>query len=82
MSRFSKQQYFCNICGKEMFVNCCEMLGGGRTVNWRVCSIKCIREAQWRETLSIMGKEYYPDPRQYDENGCIINDETKNKDNS
>jgi hypothetical protein len=26
----------------------------------RFCSMECLREGSWRETLSIMGKEYYP----------------------
>ena len=26
------------------------------------CCRECYREFQWRETLSIMGKSYYPDP--------------------
>lgn len=31
---------------------------------WRICSVPCMREVHWKETLSIMGKEYYdhPDP--------------------
>jgi len=33
----------------------------GRT--WRCCSLECVREMQWRETLSIMGKQYEPDPK-------------------
>ena len=67
MSRFSKQTFFCNACGKEMYTDCCGMMGGGPTLKWRVCSAKCIREVRWRETLSIMGKEYYPDPEPYKE---------------
>lgn len=26
--------------------------------NFRVCSIECVKEMQWRETLSIMNKPY------------------------
>lgn len=26
--------------------------------NFRVCSMECLKEIQWRETLSIMNKEY------------------------
>jgi hypothetical protein len=25
--------------------------------------MECLEEMQWRETLSIMGKEYYPKPK-------------------
>ncbi|CAB4196786.1 hypothetical protein UFOVP1290_306 [uncultured Caudovirales phage] len=32
---------------------------------WRVCSLTCLREMEWRESLSIMGQEYYPDPCPY-----------------
>ncbi len=28
----------------------------------RFCGRACYREFNWRTTLSIMGKEYYPDP--------------------
>ncbi len=27
-----------------------------------VCSEECGKEMQWKETLYIMGKEYYPQP--------------------
>lgn len=56
---YSKQKFYCNACGKECFIEATAMLGR----HWRVCSIECIREAQWRETLSIMGVEYYPNPK-------------------
>lgn len=58
MSLFSKQQFFCNACGKEVFVTCQGMLGSF----WKVCSTDCLREVKWREVCSIMNKEYYPDP--------------------
>ena len=29
---------------------------------FKCCSMECVREMQWRETLSIMGKEYYTKP--------------------
>lgn len=35
--------------------------------HFKVCSMKCNREMGWRETLSIMGKEYKPDPEPYKE---------------
>jgi len=28
----------------------------------KVCSKECNNEFRWRETLSIMDKEYYPNP--------------------
>jgi hypothetical protein len=59
--RYSEQQFFCNCCGKEMLCNINQMMGG-KFLGFRVCSSKCVREIRWRETLSIMGKEYYPDP--------------------
>ena len=60
MSLFSKQKFFCNACGKEMFCTSPSVMGGS-FLGWRVCSSECIREIRWRETLSIMGLEYYPD---------------------
>jgi len=67
MSLYSKQKFFCNACGKEVFCECAAMLGGGPGLKWRVCSSACLQEIRWRETLSIMGKEYYPDPHPYKE---------------
>lgn len=64
---YSKQKFFCNACGKEMFCIWGSMMGGGPTLKWRVCSIKCIREIRYRETLSIMGLEYTPDPTKYED---------------
>jgi hypothetical protein len=61
MSLYSKQKFYCNSCGREMF---CEASGvmGSKFLGWRVCSEKCVREIRWKETLSIMNKEYYPHP--------------------
>jgi hypothetical protein len=53
---YSKQKIFCNCCGKEMFIEIPKVYGR----NFRVCSIECVKEIQWRETLSICGKEYQP----------------------
>lgn len=70
--RYSEQQIFCNACGKEEH----RVLPGiGRT--YKVCSMRCLQEMQWRDTLSLMGKEYYPDPRQFDEDGYEIKNERK-----
>ena len=43
---------------------------GSKFLGWRVCSTRCVREIRWKETLSIMGKEYHPhpNPKYYDEN--------------
>lgn len=30
---------------------------------WPCCSKECHDEAEWRRTLAIMNKAYYPDPR-------------------
>lgn len=29
--------------------------------DYKCCSMNCVQEMKWRETLSIMGKEYYLD---------------------
>lgn len=63
---FSKQKVFCNCCGKELFTQLPSGLMGGMT-GYKVCSPSCIREMRWREVLSIMNKEYYPDPNPYKE---------------
>lgn len=54
---YSKQKTYCNICGKEMFV---EIAGG--YYEGRFCSKICCEEFNWRKTLSSLGKEYYLDP--------------------
>jgi hypothetical protein len=64
MPLFSKQVIYCNACGVRMVR---ELPGMGR--EYKVCTIECWREMQWRETLSIMNKEYYPDPRKDEHNG-------------
>lgn len=35
--------------------------GYGREI--RCCDKYCNEEAEWRRTLSILSKEYYPDPK-------------------
>jgi hypothetical protein len=59
---YSKQKIFCNCCGKEMDIEFPNVMGG-KFLGYRVCSTKCIQEIRWRETLSILGKEYYPNPQ-------------------
>lgn len=56
---FSLQKGFCRICGKEIewSVGCWPPY-----TKKAVCGKECNKELNWRETLSIMGKEYYPDP--------------------
>jgi len=51
---FSLQKLFCNTCGKEMLIKIADSYNG------RFCSQECCNEFKWRETLSILGKEYYP----------------------
>ena len=58
---YSKQQLFCNACGKELFIELPHALGG-KFLGYRVYSSKCVREIRWREACSIMNKEYYQDP--------------------
>jgi hypothetical protein len=45
---------------------------------FKVCSMRCVNEMEWLQTLSIIRADYYPDPRKYDEDGYEI----KDKDNS
>jgi len=60
MSLFSKQQIFCNCCGKECFTELPGGMMGGKFLGYLVCSIKCVREIKMREASSILGKEYIP----------------------
>ncbi len=58
-----KPTIFCNACGIEVEIakSC-----GGSFLGYRVCSPKCVREARWRDTLHVMGKDYKPDPEPYE----------------
>jgi len=53
---FSKQKWFCNVCGVEQF----SYLNPNRYVGAMLCSPACSQEFEWRRTLAILGKEYYP----------------------
>lgn len=53
---FSPQKWFCTCCGKEMFSSPCIAMGK----KYKVCGDDCHNEMAWRDTLSILGKEYYP----------------------
>jgi hypothetical protein len=61
MAVWSKQKFYCNCCGKEMFCGANSVMGS-TFLGWKVCSTECVREIRWKETLSLMGKEYYPHP--------------------
>ena len=50
---FSNQQVHCNVCGKPFETQF-------RLYDGRFCSQECCDEYNWRKTLSIMGKAYYP----------------------
>ncbi len=56
MSIYSKQKWFCNNCGKEQFSEFPLIIGAKE----KCCSMNCLREWNWRLTLSTLGKEYYP----------------------
>lgn len=52
---FSKQKWFCNICGQEQFSE----IKNNNHLGAMLCSAKCVEEFKWRRCLSILGKEYY-----------------------
>lgn len=53
---FKKQPGFCQVCGKP--------IEGSHDYGQRmVCNTDCLLEAEWRATLYILGRDYYPDPR-------------------
>lgn len=60
---FSKQKWFCANCGIEQNTPMISGTVGCVGPEWKCCSIECYREIEWRRTLSILGKEYRPDPR-------------------
>lgn len=68
MSLFSKQEYVCCMCSTktERTVN------EGAFFKEGVCGMRCLKEKQWRETLSIMNSPYKPDPREFDERGYEV----------
>jgi hypothetical protein len=55
---YSKQVIYCNACGKRMVEELPRVKGRA----FKCCSMQCLIEMEWRETLSILGKEYYPKP--------------------
>ena len=57
---FRKQPGFCSVCGKEGEYEYASTAHGGSVA--KVCSQACNEEANWRYTLYVMGKEYYPRP--------------------
>lgn len=71
MSFYSKQSWFCNCCGEEQFSELPLIIGAKE----KVCSMNCLKEFQWRETLSIMGKDYYKQEKQQ----SLPKEEPKNK---
>lgn len=62
---YSAQEWFCSCCGKKQkTVVAGPGVGCYKSWNsWRTCSRECCEEMEWRTTLSIMGKEYYPKPK-------------------
>jgi hypothetical protein len=56
MNLYSKQIIYCNNCGAQMNVAIPQAIG----TTFKVCSMECLREYKWKETLSIMNQEYYP----------------------
>lgn len=54
---YSKQIMYCNAGGKKLEI---ELPFAIRcSYGYRVCSLDCASEIEWRDTLSIMNKEYY-----------------------
>lgn len=50
---FAKMKVYCNVCGIEFLTTFQQYQG-------RVCSMGCCNKLEWKKTLSILGKEYYP----------------------
>jgi hypothetical protein len=60
MSLYSKQEWYCNNCGRKMFSVPHKATLAGHSNHYSVCGFQCSREMQWKHTLSLMGVEYYP----------------------
>lgn len=58
MSPYSEQEQFCRACGTKFHA---QLVSGYASRG--CCSKDCFEEYNWRETLSIMGKDYYPQPK-------------------
>jgi hypothetical protein len=52
---FTKLLCYCPICKKEM-----DYWSGAYGRTQRCCSKDCYEEFEWRNTLAIRGREYYP----------------------
>lgn len=59
---YTVQKMHCTICGRQYPWTCNYGFSKSRT-----CSRECSEEFNWRETLSIMGKEYYSHPTESDQ---------------
>lgn len=46
----------CNACGREVQIK--DAMGS----KYRVCSVECVREMEWRHVLMVLGKPYRPSP--------------------
>lgn len=60
---FSNQKWFCNVCGVEQN----SPIDANKWLGAMCCGPACSREFGWRQTLSNLGKDYYPDPEPYKE---------------
>lgn len=54
---YSEQSVYCPVCGKAH-----KNIIAGKNTFTLCCSTDCWRELEWRTTLSIMGRDYYPRP--------------------
>lgn len=55
MSFFKEQRAYCAVCGQEDL----HRLSNHRPI---LCSKACYDEYEWRYTLCVRGKDYYPRP--------------------
>ncbi len=57
---FRNQPLFCSNCGKSFD----GPISRGNSIgsNWIYCGMPCYRELEWKNTLYILGKKYYPRP--------------------
>jgi hypothetical protein len=54
--KYSKVQFFCNNCGKEMMIEYHHLIGR----EFKVCSVDCLHEMELKRASSILNEEYKP----------------------
>jgi len=65
MPIWGKVELFCCVCGVKFECSVGSTVKG--YFQQACCTRECLQEKDWRYTLSVLGKAYYPDPRTKEE---------------